>query len=73
MKATKWEEDCSDFSCNAKSITLKDGFTDRILSVTKDANKIIFMEECDRYFSVEFTKEEALKVVDELREWILTI
>ena len=51
------------------AIVLKCG--DRVLSVTheKDGN-IMFMEECDGYFSVNYTKEESIELINELLEYI---
>ena len=50
------------------SITIKS--EDRILTVTKENNKIIFAEQCDDYYSQEFTKEDSLKLIKELENWI---
>jgi hypothetical protein len=41
-----------------------------ILSVVKNQNGIKFMEECDGWFSRTYTKDEALKLIDELKEWV---
>ena len=50
-------------------ITLKGG--DRgILSVEKEDGKFKFSEQCDYHFSETYTKEEALELVEELKEWI---
>ena len=43
---------------------------DRILTVAKENNKIIFTEQCDDYYSQEFTKEDSLKLIKELENWI---
>lgn len=44
----------------------------RIISVVKnDDNEIEFMEECDGYFSKTYTKEDSIKLIDELRVWII--
>ena len=32
-----------------------------------------FMEECDAYYYVTYSKEDALKVISELKEWIESI
>ena len=50
-----------------EEILLKDG---RILSVVKNKEGIRFTEEGDGHFSVLYTKEDALKLVDELKAWI---
>ena len=66
-----WIEGKSEKGYGEKGIILKEG--DRsILSVVKKENGIQFMEECDGYFSYTYTKEEALKLVDELLEFIKT-
>lgn len=70
MKLTKWIEGNADHGHGEKGILLKGG-DESILSVVKIIDIIEFREECDGYFSVQYTKEETLKVVDELREWIL--
>jgi len=64
-----WIEGKSENGYGEKGILLKEG-DERILSVVKNENGIQFMEECDGYFSHTYTKEEALKLVDELREWL---
>jgi hypothetical protein len=64
MNLTKWKG-------SAEFIVL-DGGDDRIISATKTEEGIQFTEECDSYFSETFSKEEAIKVVDELKNWINT-
>jgi hypothetical protein len=64
-----WIEGKSENGYGEIGILLKEG-DERILSVAKKENGIQFMEECDGYFSHTYTKEEALKLVDELREWL---
>ena len=64
-----WIEGKSENRYGEKGILLKEG-DERILSVVKNENGIQFMEECDGCFSHTYTKEEALKLVDELREWL---
>ena len=51
-------------------ISLKGVEDDRILSVWKHEERIVFREECDQYFNETYSKEDALKLIDELREWI---
>ena len=43
---------------------------DRILSVCKTDEGIKFTEECDGHFTETFSKEDAIKLIDELREWV---
>ena len=64
-----WIEGKSEKGYGEKGVLIKEG-GESILSVVKTENGIRFMEECDGYFSHTYTKEEALKLVDELREWI---
>jgi hypothetical protein len=70
MKLTKWEI-YKDVEEPARAITIKGG-ENRILSVSKWDNKVSFCEECDGYYRETFTKEEALQLVEELKEWINT-
>ena len=50
--------------------TLKDGDS-RIISVTKlDNGRFEFQECCDNWFSEVYTKEDAISLIDELKEWI---
>lgn len=71
MKLTKWIEDKTGKGFEEPGILLKGG-ANSILSVAKTEEGIRFMEECDAYFSETYSKEDALKLVDELREWIDT-
>ena len=64
-----WIEGRSGNGYEEKGILIKGG-DERILSVVKNEDGIQFMEECDGCFSETYTKEEALKLVEELREWI---
>ena len=52
-----------------EGIILKGG-DGRIVSISKTEKGIKFTEECDGHFSETYTKEDALKIVDELRAWI---
>lgn len=69
MELTKWVEGRSENGYGDGGILLK-GIDERILSVVKTEKGIQFMEECDGYYSETYSKADALKVVDELREWI---
>jgi len=47
------------------------GDDEGVFSVRKmPGGEIEFREECDGMYSVKFSKEDALKAVDELRAWI---
>jgi len=50
-----------------EGIILKGG-GGRIISKTEEGIK--FTEECDGFFDETYTREDALRVVDELRAWI---
>ncbi len=64
-----WIEGKSENGYGEKGILIKGG-DEHILSVVKNEEGIRFMEECDGYFSETYTKEEALELINELREWI---
>ena len=69
MELTKWIEGVANNGYGEKGILMKGG-DERILSVVKTKNGIQFMEECDGYHSITESKEDALILIDELREWI---
>ncbi len=69
MELTKWIEGKSENGYGEKGILIKGG-RERILSVVKNKKGVQFMEECDGNFSETYSKEDALKLIDELREWI---
>lgn len=64
-----WVEGNSENGYGKAGILLKGGHQ-RVLSVVKIGDDIQFREECDGVYCETFTKEEALKVIDELKEWI---
>ena len=64
-----WIKGKSENGWGEKGILIKSG-DERILSVVKNEKGIQFMEEGDGYFKEVYTKEEALKLIDELRAWI---
>ena len=66
MNLTKWDIDKDQ---GHERLTLIGGDF-RIFSVIKFKDTFVFIEECDQWFSEEYSKEDALKVVDELKEWI---
>ena len=41
-----------------------------VLTVEKTSEGFRFAEDCDQYFDIECTKEEALELIEELKEWI---
>ena len=64
-----WIEGKSEKGYGKKGIIIKGG-DKKLLSVVKSEEGIRFMEECDGYFSETYTKDDALKMIDELREWV---
>ena len=44
---------------------------DNVFSIAvSEENKIIFMEECDGYFSKELNKDDAIEMLNEAIDWI---
>lgn len=41
-----------------------------ILSVEKTKQGIIFTENCDENYTETYTKKDALKLIEELKDWI---
>ena len=69
MVLTQWKEEKSCNGYGALGIVLIGGDA-RILSVVKEKDGILFTEECDGYFSQLYSKEDANKMIDELKQWI---
>jgi hypothetical protein len=68
-----WKKGNNSNGYGEEAIILKcdDDYEDRVLSVThKKDGKVMFMEECDGHFSVSFTKQEAVEMVNELLNFI---
>lgn len=65
----KWEIGKSENGYGEEGIILKGG-DGRIISVVKSHEGILFTEECDGYFSELYSKEEALLLIEELKDWI---
>ncbi len=51
------------------TVNLKGG-DGSILDVTKITNGIRFTECCDEHFYADYTKQEALELIEELKQWI---
>jgi hypothetical protein len=51
-----------------KGIILKQNH--QVVSVYKIDGKISITEECDGWYEAEYTKEEALELIEELKQWI---
>jgi hypothetical protein len=43
---------------------------ERVMSIIKDDNGFILEEECDNYFRIECTKEEAIRGLEKAISWI---
>lgn len=65
----KWKIGRTENGYGAEGIILKGG-DGQILSVLKNDTGFVFREECDGYFLETYSKEDALKIIDELRDWI---
>lgn len=51
--------------------TILEGLSEnRIFSISKKDNKYFLLEKCDNYFSVELTKEQFEKLIEELKDLI---
>lgn len=44
---------------------------DRVLNVYVDGGKIVFEEGCDEHFQAEYTHDEAIHLLDELKHEIM--
>jgi hypothetical protein len=53
-----------------KILLNSEGEFSRILSIEKVDGDFLFKEECDGYFKKKYNKDETLKIIDELREWV---
>jgi hypothetical protein len=42
----------------------------RVFSIRAEDGKFVFTEECDGYFSEEYTKEQAIELLKEAMAWI---
>jgi len=49
-----------------KKIVLKES----IFSIKSEENRIRIREECDKYYSITFTKEQAIELFEEAISWI---
>lgn len=59
-------------SSDENIITIKDnqGFDAHVLNVYHKNGVFVFEEACDSCFNIKLNKEQALKLVDELKHWI---
>jgi hypothetical protein len=67
-----WEIGYSEATHGLKGLKLlTDEKEDRILSIVKLENGCIkFTEECDGYFALEVSKEDAIKLLNDAIDWI---
>lgn len=68
MESKIWYKGKSEHGYGKEGILLGD----RVLSVVKNEDGFVFREECDGWYSVTYSKEEALKLIEELKDWINT-
>lgn len=61
-------EETDEYFYNENGLTLIKG--ERILSVVKSKNGIKFREENEGWFNQYYSKEDVLKLLDELKWWI---
>lgn len=64
-----WFEGKSEEGRGDKGIIMKRG-SGQLVSVVKNEEGIQFMEECDGHFSADYSREEALELINELKEWV---
>lgn len=65
-----WKEGKSENGYGPKGLILK-GEDERVLSIVRSGDTFTFREECDGVFSENFSKNQALEMVEELRQFIL--
>ena len=71
MSLTKWKIGPSQDGYGEQGLILLDGESDRIVSLVKSADgQIVFQEECDRYFTVSMSKDDAKQALREALAWI---
>lgn len=71
MNLTKWRIGRVENGMGGPGLLLLDGDLDNVVSLLKEPNgDITFTEECDGYFAVTMSKEEAKQALKEAIEWI---
>ena len=71
MALTKWKIGKSQDSYGEKGLILLDGDFDHIVSLVKRPDgQIVFQEECDGYFTVAMSKDDAKQALREALAWI---
>ncbi len=69
----KWfKQGTSQNGCGENGIILDNGTIDsnRVFSIKCIGNEVVFYEECDGYFDVQFTSMEAIEMLEEAITWI---
>jgi len=64
-----WVEGTADQS-HLIGISLLDNGYDNVLSLSVEDGKIVFTEECDGYYNVVLSKEDAKAALQEAIDWI---
>ena len=68
---TKWKIGNTKIGFEAPGLILLDGDMDRVVSIRKDEDgQIVFMEECDGYFRVTMSPEDAKSALREALAWL---
>lgn len=67
---TKWTTEKTYSRANQPSISLIDGEQDRIVSLSIDDGAVVFLEECDGYFSVRMSIDDAKTALKEALAWL---
>lgn len=71
MQLTKWATGNTANGFGDEGILLIDGEGNRTLSLRKtEEGQISFLEECDGYFGVAMSKEQAIAALEEAIAWI---
>lgn len=60
----------SDFTVLSPPTVLAKMECENIFSIKKDADNFIFIEMCNEYFSATLSKDEMIKLIDELQELV---
>ena len=67
---TKWTEGRTETSYGGVGLLLLDGRSNQVLSLQKVGDNIKFTEECDGFFHVTVSKEDAIQALLEAIAWV---
>lgn len=71
MNLTKWGIERVENGMGRPGLVLLDGAFNKVVSLLKEPNgDITFTEECDGFFSVTMSKDEAKQALKEAIEWV---